>query len=116
MREGLFEKANAAEKQHVIERCLGSPHHWLLRRSAGQPILVVLAWGMLGVALAELTDGVIDSGEAGPWDWAHLPATASEFLSWYLRPEAFDPRDLSTFAMVSKWAEELRQAAELIEA
>jgi hypothetical protein len=89
--EDMLQRAGDASRRALIDRCLSSGNCWSFRRSAGQPPLVVLAWGMVGVALAELTDGIVDSGEVGPWDYQRLPATAGEFRALFLRSDAQPP-------------------------
>ncbi len=59
---------------------------WLFRRSAGQPALVVVLYGFLASALAQLTNGLIYSDD-GAWDFERFPARSVAFDGWYLRPE-----------------------------
>ena len=56
-----------------------------------QPAIIHLAYGIIAASLAYLTKGFIYSDDA--WDYKRFPATASEFFSWYFRPElAIDTR------------------------
>lgn len=68
-----------------IHQCLNLGHYWTFRRSAGQPGIVNLAYGLLAGSLAELTSGFVFSDDSA-WVWPLLPATGSEFLSRYLVP------------------------------
>ena len=52
---------------------------------------------LIAASLAELTDGLIDSSDAA-WDKARLPATADEFLTWYMRPELALEANYATWA------------------
>lgn len=72
--------------------------HWYFRRSAGQPPIINLAYGLLAASLAHLTDGFLDSTD-GAWDPRLLPALPHEFLGWYFRPE------LTENAENKQWAE-----------
>ena len=70
---------------HGVSEYLSQSHYWRFRRSAGQPAMIAVAYGLVAASLAELTDGVIYSGNAG-WDYQRFPATAEEFFTWYFRP------------------------------
>lgn len=60
--------------------------YWSFRRSAGQPAIINIGYGMLAGSLAELTGGIVDS-EDGAWDYRRLPARPDVFLANYFRPE-----------------------------
>lgn len=73
-----------------LAEAMGTGHVWTFRRSVGQPCLVHVAYGFLAAALAELTDGFLDSWDCG-WD-ASLPCGWFPFLGRYLRPaHTLDP-------------------------
>jgi len=79
-------------RAEVADSCSVYGYRWSLRRSASQPATVNVAYGLIAASLAELTDGLIDSRD-GAWDTARLPATAEEFLTWYMRPDmALEPK------------------------
>jgi hypothetical protein len=84
--EEINANSRAAEKKTLINECLANGHHWYFRRSAGQPGIINLAYGMIAGSLAELTEGFIYSDDSA-WDYERFPATAQEFFSWYLRPD-----------------------------
>jgi|SRR5262245_39087394 len=73
-------------KKTLINECLANGHHWSFRRSAGQPAIINVAYGMIAGSLAELTEGFIYSDDSA-WDYERFPATAQEFFSWYFRPD-----------------------------
>jgi hypothetical protein len=60
--------------------------YWLFRRSAGQPAIINIGYGILAGSLAELTDGIVNSDD-GAWDYRRLPAQPDVFLRTYFRPE-----------------------------
>ena len=84
--EALQRCSNAKDKKRV-EAYLKQTHSWSLRRSAGQPALINIAYGFIASAFADLTDGLIYSDD-GAWDYQRFPALSSEFDSWYFRPES----------------------------
>lgn len=83
--EGL-EEPQAKRLESLIRECLASGHRWWFRRSAGQPAVINVAYGLMAASLAALTGGFVTS-EDGAWDWQRLPALPDEFLTWYFRPE-----------------------------
>ena len=84
-------------------------HHWSFRRSAGQPAIINVAYGMIAGSLAELTEGFIYSGDSA-WDHERFPATTQEFFSWYFRPDkAIKAEHAELAARCIKWiVEELK--------
>ncbi len=76
----------ARKYRENISKSLALGYQWVLRRSAGQPAIIALAYGMLAASLASLTDGIIYSDD-GAWDYSTLPACADEFLTRYFRHE-----------------------------
>lgn len=61
------------------------------RRSAGQPGIIALSYGIIAAAVAELTNGILWSDD-GAWDIAELPATCGDFYRSYFVPrESVDP-------------------------
>jgi hypothetical protein len=81
-----------------INICLNIGHRWSFRRSAGQPGIIVLSYGLIAAALAELTHGLIYSDD-GAWDYSLFPASINDFLGWYFRPE------ITTHTESKQWAE-----------
>jgi hypothetical protein len=75
-----------AARAAMVAECLRPGHHWRFRRSAGQPAIINVAYGLIAASLAELTEGMIHSFD-NAWDYKRFPATASEFYSWYFKPE-----------------------------
>jgi hypothetical protein len=75
-----------ASKKKLFRSCLKNDHYWTFRKTMGQPAIITLAYGMVAAAVAELTGGMIWSVDSA-WEYERFPATADEFLSWYLRPE-----------------------------
>lgn len=84
------------------KRLLAARNHdilWSFRRSAGQPAIINVAYGLIAASLAELTDGLIYSGDSA-WDYKALPATGPEFRHVYFRPKSASQPD------EADWAEE----------
>jgi len=71
--------------RETVHRCLSLGHYWTFRRSAGQPGIVNLVYGLLAGSLAELTSGLVFSYDSA-WVWPLFPATGRDFLSRYLVP------------------------------
>ncbi len=77
-------RAKATEA--ALQRCLTPGHFWRFRRSAGQSALIALSYGLIAASLAELTGGLLWTGD-NAWDFGRFPATAAEFLSFYMQPD-----------------------------
>ena len=74
--------------------------YWYFRRSAGQPGIINLSYGLIAAALAELTGGFISSTD-GAWDYKKLPAEPKEFYKWYYIPEREENPDFKEWAQRS---------------
>lgn len=70
---------------------------WSFRRSAGQPGIIALSYGLIGAAVAELTKGVLWSDD-GAWDYERFPAESKDFIDWYFRPEKALEADSANWA------------------
>jgi len=89
--ENLDEHLLLQERAALIRACLDNGYYWYFRRSAGQPAIINLAYGLIAASVAELTNGFIYSDD-GAWDLERFPAIPEEFYTWYFRPEmALDP-------------------------
>lgn len=71
--------------QAALRKAVQVGHFWSFRRSAGQPAVINVAYGMLAAAVAELTDGFIQTTDA--WDYDCFPARPDDFRRWYFRPQ-----------------------------
>jgi len=81
-----FETSEISRKiEPYMRECLTSGFYWSFRRSAGQPPIIDLSYGLVAAAFAELTNGFIFSDD-GAWDYAMLPATSRQFLQNYFNP------------------------------
>lgn len=79
------------EREEFIKECIKNEYYWYFRRSAGQPAIISLTYGLIASALAELTEGFIISNDSG-WDYSKFPAISTEFDKFYFRPDkALDP-------------------------
>lgn len=74
------------QRKEYIENCLQNGYYWMFRRSVGQPAIINLTYGIIAGALAQLTNGLINSLDSA-WDYQRFPATAEEFYSWYFHPD-----------------------------
>jgi hypothetical protein len=77
---------NLHDFEEPVTAALRIGRYWSFRRSAGQPAIVNIGYGILAGSLAQLTDGIIFSAD-GAWDYKRLPARPDLFLSTYFRPE-----------------------------
>lgn len=59
---------------------------WSFRRSAGQPGIINIGYGIISASIAELTSGILSSTD-GAWDYRQFPAESKEFLEFYFRPD-----------------------------
>ncbi|WP_027482471.1 hypothetical protein [Deinococcus pimensis] len=100
-------KVETFDAPAVLETARASGRCWSFRRSAGQPSAIVLLYGLLASATAELTHGVVYS-EDGAWDAERFPAWPWDFDGWYLRPEGALREELRAWGEVH--AEGLRRA------
>jgi hypothetical protein len=94
----LKDNTNAKRNEKIIRENMRLGYQWLFRRSAGQPAIIALAYGMLAASLATLVDGIIYSDD-GAWDYSMFPAKAEDFLEWYFRPELTANEDCKIFSM-----------------
>jgi hypothetical protein len=87
-----FEDPRRKPLEPLIRECIGTGHRWWFRRSAGQPAVINVAYGLIAASLAAITGGFLTSDDSA-WDWQRLPALPDEFLTWYFRPEKAIGRD-----------------------
>ncbi len=85
--------AELIEGQHItkqkakeIKLSLNQDYYWWFCRSAGQPQIVNLFYGILAGTLAELTEGMVFSGDCA-WEYEALPSKGNDFLEIYMKPE-----------------------------
>ncbi|NEZ54784.1 hypothetical protein [Adonisia turfae] len=69
----------------TVSQCLATGHYWTFRRSAGQPGIINLSYGLLAGCLATLTDGFVFSDDSA-WFFDLLPMSGGEFLKRYFVP------------------------------
>lgn len=78
------------EKTRIYERelrnCFNNGFYWWFRRSAGQPAIINLSYGMIAAAFAKLTDGIIESIDCA-WNGLLFPVQADEFVLHYFDPD-----------------------------
>ncbi|WP_127531791.1 hypothetical protein [Paenibacillus kobensis] len=67
-----------------VRRSLVNGHYWTFRRSAGQPAIINLAYGLLASALAELTEGYLYSDDGA---WYGAPIRPVDFDPLYFYPD-----------------------------
>jgi len=78
--------ARIKDRLVLIRECFRAGRYWVFRRSASQPAIVNLGYGLVAAAVAELTDGFIISWDSA-WDFERFPANAQEFRRVYFRPD-----------------------------
>lgn len=69
---------------------------WNFRRSIGQPGIMVLSYGLIAAAVAELTGGIIWSND-GALDSYRPPLESQDFIDFYFRPEKTSDSDYKFF-------------------
>jgi len=109
---GEFEDPKCARIESVIRECVEVGHYWSFRRSAGQPGIINLAYGLIAGSLAALTDGFIYSVDSA-WDWERMPARPEDFLKFYFRPELAIEEDYRTWSRrcIRHFDDDLRNTA-----
>lgn len=80
-----------------IHSALRVGHSWRFRRSAGQPTIIKLAYGVLAAQLATLCGGLVDSSDSA-WEAVRLPAWPAPFLETYFDPTAAVSHDFADWA------------------
>ena len=96
VRTGGNERAAIVQPQMM--KCFETGFYWTFRRSAGQPAIVNLAYGLIAAAFAELVKGFIFSDD-GAWDYGIFPTTADYFLQNYFNLQYLKAED-------ADWAKE----------
>lgn len=69
-----------------LEKSKSLDRLWYFRRSAGQPGIIALSYGLISASIAELTNGILWSDD-GAWDHKLFPCHSSDFLKQYFRSE-----------------------------
>lgn len=87
--EDYAQDEDLTQHRATVNQSLSIGHYWSFRRSAGQPGIVNLAYGLLAGSLAELTRGFVFSDDSA-WVWPLMPITGNEFLKRYLVPGGTD--------------------------
>lgn len=98
-KEELQTNEKVKEFESIINSSLNLGYYWSFRRSAGQPCIINLAYGLIAASFAKLTSGYIYTDD-GAWEYTKFPAMADDFLQWYFRP------NLTSYDNDRKWAEE----------
>ena len=104
--EGELAHSSCKRLESVIRECVATGHRWWFRRSAGQPAVISLAYGLIAGSLAAITNGLVYSMDSA-WDHEQLPALPQQFLSWYFRPERTEKAAFRTWS--SRCLSDLRQ-------
>ena len=69
----------------AITTALEIGHYWSFRRSAGQPGIIAITYGLLAASLSQLTHGFVFSDDSA-WEYERFPAEPIDFMSWYFDP------------------------------
>ncbi len=80
-----------------IEKSKSLNRYWWFRRSAGQPGIINIVYGLISASLAELTHGFVWTDD-GAWNFEKFPAEPNEFYKWYFKPEFEDHCDSKEWA------------------
>jgi len=76
----------AKEVETEMRKCFMLGFYWAFRRSAGQPAVINLSYGLIAAAFTELSNGFVFSDD-GAWDYALFPTNANRFLQSYFDPQ-----------------------------
>jgi len=95
--EQILSCKKAQNFEHAIRQCINNAIYWCFRRSAGQPPIVNLSYGLIAAAFAKLTDGFIYSLDSA-WEYSLFPSRADEFVQYY-----FDPNQDNSYG---RWAKD----------
>lgn len=108
-KEEIETNIKAQQLQDTINRSISIGYYWSFRRSAGQPGIINLAYGLIAASLAEITDGFVYSDD-GAWDYNCFPALADDFFKLYFKPEYAVKKDDKEWAQecIKSIYEELR--------
>jgi len=111
--EGELDHPRCLRLEPLIRTCVGVGHRWSFRRSAGQPAIINVAYGLIAGSLASITDGFIDSTDSA-WDWERMPARPDEFLGFYFRPMLARGKDFREWSQrcIASLEDELRGTSE----
>jgi hypothetical protein len=84
----IFESSNSkiSNIRQKLDQAKKFNRLWNFRRSAGQPGIIALSYGLISGSIAKLTNGILWSDD-GAWDNKFFPIEANEFLKYYFRPE-----------------------------
>lgn len=72
--------------EEKLEKAKTFNRTWSFRRSAGQPGIIALSYGLISASVAELTEGLLWSDD-GAWEFERFPAESEDFLYWYFNPD-----------------------------
>lgn len=64
------------EHEAILSKAKALDRMWSFRRSMGQPPIINLSYGLIAGALAELTGGLVFSGDSA-WDYQRLPVSGA---------------------------------------
>jgi hypothetical protein len=94
-------KINHKVQTHAdtLKQSLDIGHYWKFRRSAGQPGIVCLVYGLIAASVCKLTEGLIYSDD-GAWDYKLFPSNAEDFFSWYFMPNLTSNQEYKDWAKV----------------
>jgi len=83
----IFETSNSkvSSIRQKLEQAKKLNRLWNFRRSAGQPAIIALSYGLISGSIAKLTNGILWSDD-GAWDNKFFPVESDEFLKYYFRP------------------------------
>ena len=93
-RENNKKIKNIVEK---LEKAKKLDRMWYFRRSAGQPGIINISYGLISASVAELTSGFLSSTD-GAWNFDQFPTESDDFLSFYFRPKKAKSKDDAEWA------------------
>ena len=82
--EELKETEFIQNQEKPVENFIKQNYYWSFRRSAGQPGIINIMYGIIAGTLAKLTDGIVFSGDCA---WEIEAAFGDDFLLFYMEPD-----------------------------
>ena len=86
----FFSNERSRKIKSQMRKCLEVGFNWCFRRSAGQPEIINLSYGLIAAAFTKLVNGFIFSDDCA-WDYEIFPTTADCFLQKYFNPHYVKP-------------------------
>ncbi|MEL6866842.1 MAG: hypothetical protein AAFP19_20630, partial [Bacteroidota bacterium] len=95
--EDMISNSRIPQFDQMVEKAKKLNRYWSFRRSAGQPAIINLAYGLISMTVAELSGGFVWT-EDGAWTYKKFPALPNDFSAWYFQPDVEEEESFSHWA------------------